>query len=168
MNVVAKKNFNWKTSFVGTREAEWYWAKQPSGSISLPDFIQLRAKGEAKMADGHVYLKKPGSDPELHALLNERMLDTQKRMADAMTKNLYDDSGKALTLMLLLGKPKKSRNGVTGSSHRHWQRNVVEGTRPRSPETRRRFEIIAGPHGNLLSYQKLKELCPDMNYEKPR
>jgi hypothetical protein len=44
------------------RADEWHWAKQPSGSISLPDYIQLRAKGEAKMANGHVYLKKPGPD----------------------------------------------------------------------------------------------------------
>jgi hypothetical protein len=115
MNVVAKKNFNWKTSFVEACEAEWYWAKQPSGSISLPDFIQLRAKGEAKMADGHVYLKKPGADPELVELFKQRIADAhvylknpgpdpeltqlmQKRMNDAykaieesISKSLYDD-----------------------------------------------------------------------------
>jgi hypothetical protein len=77
-----EETFNWKTSFVEARESEWHWAKQPSGAISLPDFIQLRAKGEAKMTDGHVYLKKAGSDPELVNLFRQRIA--------AMTKSLYE------------------------------------------------------------------------------
>ena len=47
------------------RKTGWHWAKQPSGSVRLPDFIQKRAKGEALMVNGHVYLKAPGPDPEL-------------------------------------------------------------------------------------------------------
>ena len=69
----------------------WHWAKQPSGSISLPDFIQLRAKGEAKTHNGHVYLKKPGPDSELQALLQQRIEEAQAIMNDAITKKLYGD-----------------------------------------------------------------------------
>lgn len=78
------------------------------------------------------------------------------------------EDGKAPTLMLLLGRSLISKYGVVKSNKRHWQRYVQEGTRPRDPETRRRLEIIAGPHGNLLAYQKLKELRPKVTYEKPR
>jgi hypothetical protein len=78
----------WK---INTPEDQWHWAKQPSGAISLPDFIQLRAKGEAKMADGHVYLKKPGADPELANFFKQRIADAEKQMKDAMTKSLYGD-----------------------------------------------------------------------------
>jgi hypothetical protein len=70
-------------------EETWHWAKQPSGAISLPDFIQLRAKGEAKMANGHVYLKKPGADPELVNLFKQRIADAEKLMDEEITKKLY-------------------------------------------------------------------------------
>ncbi len=82
--------------------------------------------------------------------------------------NIPTEDGKAPTLMLLLGRSKRSRNGVTKSNKRHWQRYCEEGTRPKDPEERRKLEILAGPHGNLLAYQKLKELCPKTIYEKPR
>jgi hypothetical protein len=73
-------------------EGQWHWAKQPSGSISLPDFIQLRAKGEAKMADGHVYLKKPGANPEIMVLLQQRIKDAELAMQTEITKKLYESS----------------------------------------------------------------------------
>lgn len=75
--------FGWKTS------DEWHWAKQPSGSISLPDFIEMKAKGEAKTHNGHVYLKKPGSDPEMQALMAKRKNDANKAMEESITKKLY-------------------------------------------------------------------------------
>ena len=79
----------WQSSLT-VDESQWHWAKQPSGSISLPDFIQLRAKSEAKMANGHVYLKEPGPDPELTALFKKRMNNATKAMNEAFTKNLYE------------------------------------------------------------------------------
>ena len=82
----------WRSqSVVANDNNDWHWAKQPSGAVSLPDFIQLRAKGEAKMAGGHVYLKKPGADPELVNLFRQRIAEAEKQMKDAMTKNLYGD-----------------------------------------------------------------------------
>ena len=41
---------------------EWHWSLQEPGTISLPEFIRKRAKGEAKMHNGRVFLKKPGPD----------------------------------------------------------------------------------------------------------
>jgi len=73
-------------------EETWHWAKQPSGAVSLPDFIQLRAKGEAMTANGHVYLKTPGPDPELIALFQKRMNDAYKTMEEEITKKLYSGS----------------------------------------------------------------------------
>jgi hypothetical protein len=99
--------------------------------------------------------------------LDDAMLPIYKQVTKEVQRNVPTDDGKAPTLMLLLGKPKKSKNGVTKSNHRHWQRAVMEGTRPRDPEVRRKLEIIAGPHGNLLAYQKLKELTPKVKYEAP-
>lgn len=91
---------NWKNNGWGSQVVElaanddqWHWAKQPSGSISLPDFIQLRAKGEATVINGHVFLKKPGPDPEIQALLVKRMndaYDAYKVMQESMTKSLYE------------------------------------------------------------------------------
>ncbi len=93
-------------------EDTWHWAKQPSGSISLPDFIQLRAKGEAKTHNGHVYLKKPGPDLELVELFKARIKAAEKQMQDAMTQSLYGDDpldhkGGLAALGLLKPKRKK-------------------------------------------------------------
>lgn len=35
-----------------------YWELQEPGTVSLPDFIELKAKGKAKMEQGQVYLLK--------------------------------------------------------------------------------------------------------------
>ena len=84
-------------------EDTWHWAKQPSGSISLPDFIQLRAKGEAKTHNGHVYLKKPGPDPELIALFNKRIEEASKVMAANINKSIYGEgTGSSFGLAKLL------------------------------------------------------------------
>lgn len=66
-----------------------HWSRQKPGSISLPEFIQKRAKGEAAMFKGRVYLKKPGPDPELQALLHSRINTAAKVMAKNIVKTLY-------------------------------------------------------------------------------
>ena len=75
-------------------ETGWHWAKQPFGSVRLPDFIQKRAKGEALMVNGHVYLKAPGSDPDLVKLFNQRIKETEEAMQKAIADQLYGDKGR--------------------------------------------------------------------------
>ena len=95
------KEFNWATDIAGwtlkADEDEWHWAKQPSGSVRLPDFIQKRAKGEALMVNGHVYLKAPGPDPDLvklfNQLFNQRIKQAQEAMQKAIADQLYGDKG---------------------------------------------------------------------------
>ncbi len=52
----------------------------------------MQARGEAKVINGHVYLKKPGPDPELQALLQQRMKEAQAAMNAEITKKLYAGS----------------------------------------------------------------------------
>jgi hypothetical protein len=59
---------------------QWHWSPQEPGSISLPDFIRMRANGEAKMANGTVFLKKPGPDLELVKLFEARIQAAQAAM----------------------------------------------------------------------------------------
>ena len=111
MDNVMDNPFGWKTSYVEVLEDEWHWAKQPSGSISLPDFIQLRAKGEAKTHNGHVYLKKPGPDLELVELFKARIKAAEKQMQDVMTQSLYGDVPVDYKggLAALFSKPKRKK-----------------------------------------------------------
>ncbi len=69
---------------------DWHWSKQVPGTIPLPDFIQMQAKGEAKIINGHVCLKKPGPDPELVELFKKRIADAEKQTAEMIAKNLYE------------------------------------------------------------------------------
>jgi hypothetical protein len=93
-----------RPGYVDLAKEEWHWAKQPSGSISLPDFIQLRAKGEAKTINGHVYLKKPGPGLELVELF-------KARIKAAMTQSLYggDPVDHKGGLAALFSKPKRKK-----------------------------------------------------------
>lgn len=85
-----------------------HWSRQEPGVISVPDFIKLRASGNAMTRNGFVYLKKDGPDPELEALLHERIIQASKIMEDAITESLYGEgNGSSLGLQGLLGEDKK-------------------------------------------------------------
>ena len=70
---------------------EWHWSRQAPNSIPVPDYIQLRASGKAMTKDGLVYLKCPGPDPALTALLHKRLNDAFAKMEESMSKNLYGE-----------------------------------------------------------------------------
>jgi len=57
----------------------WHWSRQEPGSISVPEFIKLRASGNAMSKDGIVYLKKNGPDPGLWGLLDDRVRQAYRR-----------------------------------------------------------------------------------------
>ena len=90
-----------------------------------------------------------------------------KKIVTEYAHSVPTEAGKASTLMLLLGKPMKSRNDVTRSHKQHFEAAAYYGHRPRDPEVRRKLEIIAGPNGKLMAWLKLKELGLAAKYQEP-
>lgn len=94
-------------------------------------------------------------------------LDGKPKPPEEYEYNVPTQSGKASTLMLLLGKPMFSKNGVRRTHHLHYQAAQRGGHRPKDPEVRRRLEILAGPNGRIMAWVKLKELGVAHKYEHP-
>lgn len=65
-----------------------HWAR-PDKPLTLPDFIEMSAKGEARMVNGVVHVKKDGPDPVLFARMNEAIKEIQK----SVEKNFYEGTG---------------------------------------------------------------------------
>ena len=70
-----------------SRTGPFYWEKQVQGTLPMPEFLELRSKGLAKMEGDTYFIKKEGIDPVLIAAL-KKMDEEISRKVREMQNNI--------------------------------------------------------------------------------